>query len=151
MKQNFFVPKGYRPSYFYWTCRNSYWLKANKSSLNLTKTNSMIFHPRKIKINAGVPLGTILWSSSSRGHWILRCYYWSLEKLILAPFLKKFSKTMGIIAKASFYLSSKTLLTLHYSPVYPCLIYCNVDWSSICCSNLNYNITKVNRALWLVS
>lgn len=44
---------------------------------------------------------------------------------------------MGIIAKASFYLSSKTLRTLHYSPVYPCLMYCNVDWSSICCSNLN--------------
>ena len=44
---------------------------------------------------------------------------------------------MGIIAKASFYLSSKTLLTLHYSPVYPYLMYCNVAWSSICCSNLN--------------
>ena len=44
---------------------------------------------------------------------------------------------MRIIAKASFYLSSKTLLTLHYSPVYPCLMYCNVAWSSICCSKLN--------------
>lgn len=58
----FFVPEGYRPSYFYWTCRNSY---LAKSSLNLTKTNSMIFHPRKMKINAGVPLGKILWSSKN--------------------------------------------------------------------------------------
>ena len=32
---------------------------------------------------------------------------------------KKISKTGGIIAKAYFYLSSKTLPTLYYSLVYP--------------------------------
>ena len=44
---------------------------------------------------------------------------------------------MGIIAKARFYLSSQTLLTLYYSLVYPYLAYCNVAWSSTRCSNLN--------------
>ena len=37
---------------------------------------------------------------------------------------------MGIIAKACFYLSSQTLMTLYYSLVYPFLTYCNVAWSS---------------------
>ena len=32
------------------------WLKANKLSLNLTKTNFMIFHLRQKKINVYVPL-----------------------------------------------------------------------------------------------
>ena len=32
------------------------WLKVNKLSLNLTKTNFMIFHPRQNKVNVNVPL-----------------------------------------------------------------------------------------------
>ena len=44
---------------------------------------------------------------------------------------------MGIIAKARFYLSSQTLMTLYYSLVYPFLTYCNVACSSTYCSNLN--------------
>ena len=47
------------------------------------------------------------------------------------------SKSIGIIAKARFYLSSKTLLSLYYSLVYPYLTYCNAAWSSTYCSNLN--------------
>ena len=50
--------------------------------------------------------------------------------------LLKVLKTVGIIAKARFYLSSKSLLTLYYSLVYHYLTYCNVAWSSYC-SNLN--------------
>ena len=32
------------------------WLKVNELSLNLTKTNFMIFHPRQKKVNVNVPL-----------------------------------------------------------------------------------------------
>ena len=32
------------------------WLKVNKLSLNLTKTNFTIFHPRQKKVNVNVPL-----------------------------------------------------------------------------------------------
>ena len=32
------------------------WLKVNKLSLNLAKTNSMIFHPRQKKVNVNVAL-----------------------------------------------------------------------------------------------
>ena len=43
---------------------------------------------------------------------------------------KTISKSIAIIAKARFYLSSKTLLSLYYSLVFPYLTYCNVAWSS---------------------
>ena len=46
---------------------------------------------------------------------------------------KKILKTVGIIAKARYYLSSKSLLTLYYCLVYPYLTYCNVAWSSTYC------------------
>ena len=50
---------------------------------------------------------------------------------------KKISKSVGIIAKARFYLSSQTLMTLYYSNVYPFLTYCNVAWSSTYRSSVN--------------
>ena len=43
-------------------------------------------------------------------------------------------KSIAIIVQSRFYLSSKTLLSLYYSLVYPYLTYCNVAWSSIYCS-----------------
>ena len=56
---------------------------------------------------------------------------------ILISSQKKISKSVGIIAKARFYLSSQTLMTLYYSHVYPFLTYCNVAWSSTYRSSVN--------------
>ena len=73
----------------------------------------------------------------------LRCYYWSAPFLWIAylSFVsKKISKSGGgggFIAKARFYLSSKTLLTLYYSPEYPNLTHCNIAWSFTYRSNQN--------------
>ena len=64
---------------------------------------------------------------------------------------EKISKTVGIIAKARFYLSSKLLLTLYYSLVYPYLTYCNVAWSSTYCSNLNCIYPLQKRIVRLIS
>ena len=51
--------------------------------------------------------------------------------------LLKISKTIGIISKSRFFLSSKSLLSLHYSLVYPYLNYCNIVWASTYPCNLN--------------
>ena len=64
---------------------------------------------------------------------------------------KKISKTVGIIAKARFYLSSKSLLTLYYSLVYSYLTYCNVAWSSTYCSSLNCIYLLQKRIVRLLS
>ena len=64
---------------------------------------------------------------------------------------KKISKSVGIIAKARFYLSSQTLMTLYYSLVYPFLTYCNVAWSSTYCSNLNCIYLLQKRLVRLIT
>ena len=42
-----------------------------------------------------------------------------------------------MISKARFFLSSKSLLSLYYTLVYPYLNYCNIAWCSTYPSNLN--------------
>ena len=64
---------------------------------------------------------------------------------------KKISKSVGIIAKARFYLSAKTLMTLYYSLVYLFLTYCNVAWSSTYCSNLNCIYLLQKRIVRLIT
>ena len=58
---------------------------------------------------------------------------------------------MGIIAKARFYLSSQTLMTLYYSHVYPFLTYCNVAWSSTYRSSVNCIYLLPKRLVRLIT
>ena len=48
----------------------------------------------------------------------------------------KVSKSIGIIGKSHFYLSTKSLRTLYFSLVYPYIFYCNLVWASTYKSNL---------------
>ena len=61
----------------------------------------------------------------------------ALGNHILISSQKKNLEKRGIIAKARFYLSSQTSMTLYYSIVYPFLTHCNVASSSTYCSNLD--------------
>ena len=67
------------------------------------------------------------------------------------PNIKDFTSLFPIIAKARFYLSSQTLMTLYYSLVYPFLTYCNVAWSSTYCSNLNCIYLLQKRLVRLIT
>ena len=112
------------------------WLKVNKLSLNLTKTNFMIFHPRQKKVNVNVPLtlenAVIKQGSETKFLGVL------IDQLLSwKPHIDFVSKKISKSAKTLFYLSSQTLMTLYYSLVYPFLTYCNVAWSSTYCSNPN--------------
>ena len=64
---------------------------------------------------------------------------------------KKISKSVGIIAKARFYLSSQTLMTLYYSHVYPFLTYRNVAWSSTYRSSVNCIYLLPKRLVRLIT
>ena len=100
----------------------------------------MIFHPRQKKVNVNVPLtleNTVIKQVTETkflGVLIDQHLSWKPHIDFVS---KKISKSVGIIAKARFYLSSQTLMTLYYSLEYPFLTYCNVAWSSAYCSNLN--------------
>ena len=111
----------------------------------------MIFHPRQKKVNVNVPLtleNTVIKQVTETkflGVLIDQHLSWKPHIDFVS---KKISKSVGIIAKARFYLSSQTLMTLYYSLEYPFLTYCNVAWSSAYCSNPKQYLAfaKVYRA-----
>ena len=56
--------------------------------------------------------------------------------------------TKGIIFRSRFFLSSTTKLTLHYTLIYPYIVYCNCAWSSTYVSNLNRIYYLQKRAIF---
>ena len=97
------------------------WLKANKLSINVKKTKLMIFRPRQ-----GDNIKFL-------GVYIDQHLTW---KTYVNFVVAKISKSVGLLYKAKYYLSSKSLLTLYYALVYPHLTYCNLIWASTYVTNL---------------
>jgi hypothetical protein len=100
------------------------WFKANKLSLNIKKTNFMIFKTLK-KVNSKQLerltqisfLGVVFYQHLS----------W---KPHISKLATKIAKSAGVIFKCRFYLPKKCLLSLYYALVYPYLHYCNLVWGS---------------------
>ena len=108
------------------------WLKANKLSINVSKTHYMVFHRSRRKLdkednlldNTTIKqvtfikfLGIII---DDKLKWIHHISY----------IKNKISKGMGIILKARKVLKRKVLLQLYHSFVIPYLIYCVEIWGN---------------------
>ena len=132
----------------------SIWLKTNELSLNLAKTNFMFSRPRQKKINVNFPLVleniVIKQVTETKFLWVRIDHHLSWKPHI-SLVSKKISNSIGIIAKARFRLSAKTLLSLYYSLVCPCLSYCSVAWSSTYCSNRNCIYLLQKRIVRLIA
>ena len=117
----------------------SIWFRANKLSLNLKKTKFMVFKPSQKRkshdiqllindykldqVKETIFLGVILDENLN----------WKSE---ISHVANKVSKSIGIIRKSNFYLSTNSLRTLYFSLVYPYFFYCNLVWASTYKSNL---------------
>lgn len=127
----------------------SKWFIANKLSLNIKKTNLMVFQPRQKKtyniqlsinnqqikqVEKTVFLGLII---DSHLTW----------KLHIAHVANKISKSIGILYKSSFYLFKSSLRVLYFSLVYPYLQYCTAVWASTYPTNLRRVQILQKRAL----
>ena len=110
------------------------WLIANELSINIKKTNYIIFRARQrkidldgfsIKINNQLIerkknttfLGVIILEHLSR-------------KDHISTVAGKISRSIGIISKSRFFISQTSLFMLYYSLVYPYLYYGNIIWGS---------------------
>ena len=99
------------------------WLKANKLSLNIAKTNYILFHPKQkfITFNNNITLDNVsvkqVKVTKFLGVFVDHAAYLSWKSHI-SYVAKKISKTIGIISKSRFYLSRKSLLSLYYTLVY---------------------------------
>jgi hypothetical protein len=107
------------------------WLNANKLSLNVGKTQYMIFRSQKTKISSSSELlinGTSLdyvESSKFLGVHIDSCFTWNRN---IQSVRSKVSRGIGILNKAKHALNTATLITLYYSFIYPYLSYCIEVW-----------------------
>ena len=119
----------------------STWLKANKLSINVTKTKLMIFRPRQktLPITRQIILENNVFEQVAKTKF-LRVYIdqhleWKTHVNFIAA---KISKSVGLLYKAKYYLPSNSLLTLYYTLIYPYLTYCSLIWASTYVTNLQY-------------
>ena len=112
-------------------CKSSIWLDANRLSLNIDKTNFVIFHHPRIKIpepvivkfgrkkiqreNCVKFLGVLLDANLS----------W---KYHINELLKKLSRTLGLFYKIRYYLPLEILKQLYYSLFYSFVSYGITVW-----------------------
>jgi len=117
------------------------WFKANKLSLNLNKTNYIIFRSNKKPIpntnnmvlidNTTIPQVS---STKFLGVHIDQHLKW---KTHIDEISKKIKKNIGIIKRVSYLIPPHVLKDLYFTLIYPYLTYCNLIWTSTYDTHLN--------------
>ena len=104
----------------------STWFKANKLSLNLKKTNFMLFKPRQKRYH--FPMQICI--NEQRIEQVKETVFLGVvldEHLSWKPHIsqvaRKISKSIGVINRARFFLPKPCLKTVYYCLVYPFLYY----------------------------
>ena len=98
-------------------------LRSNKLSINIQKTNYVIFSPSQRKVNhsrfslsfGGQPL-----TQSNVTEFLDEHLIWNYHTNFVC---KQIAKSAGILSRTRFYLSYKTKLMLYYTLIYPFMTY----------------------------
>ena len=109
------------------------WLSANKLSLNIAKSNFVIFHPPQKKKTFNIRLsvndkplkeepyiqylGVML---DSHLNW----------KAHVSHVMKKTKRNIGLISKLRYFVNTNTLVSLYYALIYPFFIYSLTAWGN---------------------
>ena len=110
------------------------WLCSNRLTLDLSKTKYLVFQPRqKMNFNLYPPLKLAdqhLEKSFSVKYLglIIDCFLSCHEHIY--HITGKISKSVNIIAKLKSYVTSQSLISIYYAPVYPYLTYGCVLWGN---------------------
>ena len=107
------------------------WLRANKLSLNESKTKLLLFRPinklnltlSNIKLNGH--LLTLAKSVTYLGIEIDETLSWNNQTEVLA---KKLSRTNGILSKLRYYILTETLISIYYSLFQSYVLYGSTIW-----------------------
>ena len=130
------------------------WLKANKISLNASKTEMLIFrHPNKplnydLKINLD---GKRLYPSryvKYLGILIDSHLNWSYHVELLAP---KLSRAIGMLSKIRHFVQSDTLRTIYFGIFSSILMYCSQIWGNHHNIHINRIIKLQDKALRILN
>ena len=113
------------------------WLTANKLSLNVKKTNYIIFHPYQKHLNYDVSI-KILDNCVNKSFSLERKEYVKYLGVMIDNHLSwkhhinyvalKISRNIGILSKLRHFVSPKTLFGIYNSLIFPYLSYGLVAW-----------------------
>ena len=133
----------------------SIWFKSNKLSLNLTKTNYVIFRSR----NRRVPI--ILEQLQIDGLNISRLQNVKFLGVTMNEFLnwnihisdicKSLARNVGLLSKLKYVLSKNVLYMIYNSIVLPYLNYCNYVWGNTYKSHLLKLYTFQKKAVRIIT
>ena len=123
-------------------------MMSNKLSVNIKKTNYVIFKPdqNSVHMSSQISFDSIALKQETKvrflGIYIDEGLAW---KSHISFICKKISKSVGIMYRFRFLLSSNTKISLYYTLIYPYLTYCTTVWSSTYVTNLNYIFLIQNK------
>jgi hypothetical protein len=130
------------------------WLSANRLCLNIDKTNYVIFHtPQKlITHNLKLHINCVDIKQASfvkyLGIHIDSHLNWKTQ---VHNILKKIQRSIGILSKLRYYVTSKILLQLYYSLIYPFLTYGIVVWGNTYESSLKPLVLLQKRVVRVIT
>ena len=131
------------------------WFKANRLSLNTTKTHLMLFSTNRhvlntAQINVKIDNQNINRCSTNKflGVKINERLDW---KDHINYITDKISKSSGVINKLSKVFDEEVLTMLYYSLVYPYLTYCNLIWGNAYSTHISRLITLQKRIIRILS
>ena len=128
----------------------SLWMKSNKLSVNIKKTNYVIFKPKQksVHMSSQISFDSIAVKQVTEikflGVYIDEGLTW---KSHISYICKKISKSVGIMYRFRFFLSSNTKISLYHTLIYPYLTYCTTVWFSTYITNLNRIFLLQKRAV----
>ena len=135
------------------------WLIANKLSLNIKKSNFVIFRPRQKKLNYEVNLKVFDYQTNTYISLERKNYVKYLGVLIdetlswkyhIVHLASKISKTIGIIARLRHFVPLATLHHIYISLIQPYLLYGIVAWGRAAKTHRNKILLLQKRALRLM-
>ena len=133
----------------------STWFQVNKLSVNIEKTNYMLFHLRnkrynnddiQIKINNS----NIMQVSKVKflGIWMDDRLTWKFHIIYISS---KISKVIGILKKVKHSVGSNILRNLYFALIYPYFTYGNITWASNYKSNVDCLIKLQKKIVRIIS
>lgn len=131
------------------------WLCANMLSLNIQKSNYVIFHPpqRNIRnLNINLMINEVQMKREScvtyLGVLIDSTLSWKNQVEYVS---KKIRRSIGILCKLRYFVTKDILINLYYALIYPFLIYGLISWGNTYESNLKPIYTLQKRALRIIT
>ena len=131
----------------------SKWFKVNKLSVNVEKTNYMVYHLRKKNYgNFEISINDSIIQQVTKvkflGVWMDDQLNWKSHITYISG---KISKVIGILKKVKQSVGTTILRNLYYALIYPYFTYCNVTWAANYRSNLDCLVKLQKRIVRIIS